>query len=173
MIHEIGFLDARSHQQSHRLSMNENTQGVAEDNETKFAILRIYLKDVSFETPNSPAIFQGEYNPEIKLELNTSLKEIEQFIFEVVLTITVIARVSDKVAFLAEVQQAGLFHIEGFETERFESMTGAYCPHNLYPYAREAISDLVAKGGFPQLLLAPLNFKEIHENRLLYSQSVQ
>ncbi len=144
--------------------MTENTPDAAADNPTKFAILRIYLKDVSFETPNSPVIFQEDYTPEIKLELNTSVKEIEQFIYEIVLTITVTSKVGDKVAFLAEVQQAGLFHIEGVEPEQFQSMTGAYCPHSLYPYAREAISDLVAKGGFPQLLLAPLNFDQILRN---------
>ncbi len=152
--------------------MSENAApGVAGDTQTKFSILRIYMKDVSFETPNSPAIFKDDYTPEVKLELNTGVNQIEPSVFEIVLTITVTSQLGEKVAFLAEVQQAGLFHIEGFDDEQMQSMVGAYCPHNLYPYAREAISDLVAKGGFPQLLLAPLNFEQIHRNNLQAPQS--
>lgn len=147
--------------------MSESAEkDVAAENQTKFSILRIYLKDVSFETPNSPAIFTSEYQPDIKFELNSSVKEVDKFIVEVVLTITVTSKVGDKIAFLAEVQQAGLFHMEGFEGDHFQAMIGAYCPHNLYPYAREAISDLVIKGGFPPLLLAPLNFEQIHKSNL-------
>lgn len=129
----------------------------------QFAIQKIYLKDVSFESPNSPAVFtEGEWKPEINVQINTEVKSGGKDMHEVSLTVTVTARQQDKTAFLVEVKQAGLFLLTGFEKEQLGGMLGAYCPETLFPYAREAISDLVGKGGFPQLLLSPVNFNALY-----------
>jgi len=143
----------------------ENNQAPAEDR-PELSILRIYLKDVSFEIPNSPAIFTVEVKPEISIQLNTSVNELEDNLYEVVLNITVTASHQDKTAFLVEVQQAGIFMVKGFDTAQRGNMLGAYCPNTLVPYAREAISDLVSKGGFPPLLLAPINFDGLHAEKV-------
>jgi preprotein translocase subunit SecB len=132
----------------------------------QFGILRIYLKDVSFETPNSPAIFTQEFRPDVKLQVNTSVNQLEDSLFEVVLNVTVTSNHNEKTAFLVEVQQAGIFQVQGFDETQKGHMLGAYCPETLYPFAREAVSDLVVKGGFPQLLLAPVNFDAIYNQKL-------
>ena len=145
---------------------------MAEENqqatETQFAIQKIYLKDVSFESPNSPATFaEGEWAPEINIQLNTANQLIGPGVYEMVLTITVTAKQKEKTAFLVEVKQAGLFTITGFADENLAGMLGAYCPEVLFPFAREAIADFVNKGGFPPLLVSPVNFQA------LYSQQVE
>ncbi len=131
-------------------------------NQQQFSIQKIYLKDVSFESPNSPAVFSGEWKPEVNVQLNTEIKGLESNMHEVTLSVTVTAKQQDKTAFLVEVKQAGLFQLAGFEQEQLGGMLGAYCPETLFPYAREAISDLVTKGGFPQLLLSPVNFNALY-----------
>ncbi len=136
--------------------------------EQQFAIQKIYLKDVSFESPNSPMVFtEGEFKPEINVQINSGHKTIATDMHEVVLSVTVTAKKDDKTAFLVEVKQAGVFAITGFAQENLAGMLGAFCPETLFPYAREAVSELVSKGGFPQLLLAPVNFNA------LYTQHVQ
>lgn len=131
-------------------------------NQQQFSIQKIYLKDVSFESPNSPAVFTGEWKPEVNVQLNTEIKGLDNNMHEVTLSVTVTAKQQDKTAFLVEVKQAGLFQLAGFEQEQLGGMLGAYCPETLFPYAREAISDLVSKGGFPQLLLSPVNFNALY-----------
>jgi preprotein translocase subunit SecB len=132
-------------------------------NQQQFAIQKIYIKDASLESPNSPAIFQeGQWQPEVNVQINTEGKSTGDNLHEVVLTITVTAKQNGKTAFLAEVKQAGLFLLSGFPQEQLGGMLGAYCPEVLFPFAREAISDLVGKGGFPQLLLAPVNFNALY-----------
>jgi preprotein translocase subunit SecB len=131
-------------------------------NQQQFSIQKIYLKDVSFESPNSPAVFTGEWKPEVNVQLNTEIKGLDNNMHEVTLSVTVTAKQQDKTAFLVEVKQAGLFQLAGFEQEQLGGMLGAYCPETLFPYAREAISDLVTKGGFPQLLLSPVNFNALY-----------
>ena len=142
----------------------ENNQAPAE-NGPEFSILRIYLKDVSFETPNSPGVFAQEFKPEIGLQLNTAIKRIEENLHEVVLNITVTAKQGEKTGFLVEVQQAGIFSLKGFDEAQKGTMLGAYCPNVLFPYAREEISALVTKGGFPPLLLAPINFDVMYAEK--------
>ncbi len=138
------------------------------EEQQQFAIQKIYLKDVSFESPNSPQAFtEGEWKPQINVQINSSNQQIAQDVFEVVLDITVTAKHEEKTAFLAEIKQAGVFTISGFPQENLGGMVGAFCPETLFPYAREVISELVTKGGFPQLLLAPVNFNA------LYTQQVQ
>jgi preprotein translocase subunit SecB len=133
----------------------------------QFSIQKIYVKDMSFETPNSPAVFTQDWKPEINLELNSTATGIAEGIHEVVLSLTVTAKLGDTTAYLAEVQQAGIFAMIGFSQEETAPMLGAFCPGTLYPYARETVSDLVARGGFPQLVLAPINFDA------LYAQQIQ
>lgn len=134
-----------------------------EQNQQQFAIQKIYLKDVSFESPNSPGVFsEGEWKPEINIQLNTEARAIADNVNEVVLTVTVTAKQDDKTAFLVEVKQAGIFQMSGFPKEQMGGMLGAFCPETLFPYAREAISELVSKGGFPQLLLSPVNFNALY-----------
>ncbi len=134
-----------------------------QENQQQFVIQKIFLKDVSFESPNTPGVFQeGEWKPEINVQLNTEAKVISEGLHEVALTVTVTAKQGEKTAFLVEVKQSGLFHMSGFQQEQLGGMLGAYCPEVLFPYAREAISDLVSKGGFPQLLLSPVNFNALY-----------
>ncbi|MDH5472119.1 MAG: protein-export chaperone SecB [Gammaproteobacteria bacterium] len=137
----------------------------------QFAIQKIYLKDVSFESPNAPAVFQdAEWKPEINVQLNTEGKMIAEGIHEVTLAVTVTAKKGDKTAFLVEVKQSGVFQLTGFAPEQLGGMLGAYCPEVLFPFAREAIADLVSKGGFPQLLLSPVNFNALY---MQHQQQVQ
>ena len=139
---------------------------MSDNNAKEFGIQKIYIKDVSFETPNSPEIFREQWQPDINLQLNNNTKTIEDNIHEVILTLTVTAKIGDKTAFLIEVQQAGIFNIKGYSEQEMGAMAGAYCPNILFPYARETISDMVTRGGFPQLLLAPINFDALYQQHL-------
>lgn len=133
--------------------------GAAEDQANpQFAIQRIFTKDISFETPNSPEIFKVEWKPEVKMDLDTKSAKIEDGIFEVVLSLTVTTKVGDQTAFLCEVSQAGVFTIADMPEQQLAHMLGAFCPNILFPYAREAVSNLVNRGTFPQLNLSPVNF---------------
>lgn len=148
----------------------ENNQAQAGDG-PHFGIVRIYLKDVSFETPNSPEVFRQDFKPEVNLQLNTSVNKLDGDLFEVVLNVTVTSKQGDKTGFLVEVQQAGIFELKGYDEAQKGSVLGAYCPNTLYPFAREAISDLVVKGGFPQLLLSPINFDALYTQKMNQAQA--
>ncbi|WP_150138892.1 protein-export chaperone SecB [Candidatus Enterovibrio escicola] len=124
----------------------------------EFTIQRVFLKDVSFEVPNSPSVFQQEWNPDVNLELDTHSHELGEGVFEVVLRLTVTVKNNDCNAFLCEVQQGGIFTVGRMESSQLAHCLGAFCPNILFPYARETISSLVVKGTFPQLNLAPVNF---------------
>ncbi len=133
-----------------------------EQNQQQFAIQKIFIKDISFESPNAPAIFtEGEWKPEVNVQIHTDAKSVSEELHEVTLTVTVTAKQLEKTAFLVEVKQSGIFQMKGFEQEQMAGMLGAYCPETLFPYAREAISDMVTKGGFPQMLLSPVNFNAL------------
>jgi len=149
--------------------MTEANQGAVNNEQAgpAFNIQRIFTKDVSFETPNSPAIFQKEWTPEVKLDLDTRSNKLADDTFEVVLSLTVTAHIGEDVAFLAEVQQAGIFSIAGLDENQMAHSIGSYCPNILFPYAREVIASLVSRGTFPQLNLAPVNFDA------LFAQYVQ
>jgi preprotein translocase subunit SecB len=129
-----------------------------QDQEREFVIQRIYIKDLSFESPNAPEVFRGEWTPQNELNLNTQVNRLDDQNFEVVLSITVTAKLGDKTAFIAEVHQAGVFTLGGFSDQELAPLVGAYCPNILFPYAREALTDVVTKGSFPQLVLQPINF---------------
>ena len=147
-------------------SANENAE-----NQQQFALQKIYVKDLSFETPNSPAVFTQEWKPDVNVELDTKGKEIATDVHEVVLGITVTVKMDGNVAYLVEIHQAGIFTIKGFADNERGAMLGSYCPNVLFPFAREVISDLVTKGGFPQLLLAPVNFDAIYHEHLQRAQA--
>ncbi len=137
----------------------------------QFAIQRIYLKDASFEAPNSPAIFTAEWKPEVNIDLNTAANPIDDGLFEVVLNITATCSMDGKTVYLAEVHQAGLFTVSGIPEEQMAPMLHSFCPNILFPYAREEISSLVTKGSFPQLLLAPINFDALYAQHLQQQQA--
>ena len=137
--------------------------------EKEFAIQKIFIKDVSFEAPNSPSVFTQKWEPNVNLELSTAGRQLADGVHEVVLSLTVTAKLGDKTAYLVEAHQAGVFTIRNFNDQEMGPMLGSFCPNILFPFAREAISDIVTKGGFPQLLLAPVNFDALfaqHMQRL-------
>jgi len=138
------------------------------EEEQQFSVQKIYLKDVSFESPNSPQSFTGgnEWQPQINVNVNSSHSSMGENLYEVILDVTVTAKQDEKTIFLAEVKQAGIFMMAGFADENKGGMLGAYCPETLFPYAREAISELIGKGGFPQLLLSPVNFNALYQQQL-------
>lgn len=138
--------------------------------EMSFQIQRIYTKDVSFEAPNAPQIFQKEWQPEVKLDLDTASGLLGDDVYEVVLRVTVTATLGEETAFLCEVQQAGVFTISGIESTQLAHCLGAYCPNILFPYAREAITSMVSRGTFPQLNLAPVNFDALFMSYLQQQQ---
>jgi preprotein translocase subunit SecB len=127
----------------------------------QFGLQRIYVKDLSFESPASPAVFTQEWKPETNVQFGTAMAKVGEHQYEVVLQVTATVRNGSNVAFIAEVKQAGIFHAEGLEGEALERLLGAQCPSILFPYAREVVSDLVARGTFPQLLLQPMNFDAV------------
>jgi preprotein translocase subunit SecB len=136
----------------------EQSSGAKTSSERQFAVQRVYVKDASFESPNAPDIFRGEWKPAHELNISTKVNRIQDDLFEVVLSVNVSAKLGDKTAFIVEVQQAGIFGISGFSEQEMGAMVGAYCPNLLFPYAREVVSDLVVKGSFPQLVLQHVNF---------------
>ena len=140
---------------------------MTEQAERVFSIQRIYTKDISFETPNSPEIFTLEWKPDINVNLNHEVKDLGENHLEVTLTVTVTAKLGDKTAFLAEAAQAGIFLVKGIPNEEMPPMLAIYCPNILFPYVREVISDLINRGSFPQFTLAPVNFEA------LYAQQIQ
>lgn len=132
----------------------------------EFHIKKIYCKDISFETPNSPAIFRNEWKPNAEMQLRTEAKEVAAGEYEVVLMVTVTLTVGGKTAFLVEVNHAGLFAITGLTSDEMGRTLGSYCPSILFPYAREVVSDLVTRGGFPPFILSPVNFEALYNKHL-------
>ncbi len=131
---------------------------------SQFAIQRVFLKDASLESPQSPNIFkEKEWEPKLDVEMNTKTAALEDGLHEVVLDITVTAQINEKTAFLVEVHQAGVFFIHGVSGEALQRTLGSLCPNILYPYARECVTDLIQRGGFPPVYLAPVNFDAMYE----------
>jgi preprotein translocase subunit SecB len=137
----------------------QNTEAAAEEAQgPQFSLQRIYVRDLSFEAPKSPAIFRQEWTPSVALDLNTRQKALEGDFHEVVLTLSVTVKNGEEVAFIAEVQQAGIFLIQGLDE--------ASMSHTLFPYARETLDSLVTRGSFPALMLAPVNFDALYAQEL-------
>lgn len=139
----------------------------------RFQIQKLYVKDVSFESPAAPAIFGSgsDWQPEVSFQMNTEHNQVGDTLHEVVLGLTVTAAQGERTAFLVEIKQAGLFEIAGFEDQDFQHLLGSYCPGILYPYARAAVADLVQKGGLPQLVLQPINFDVLYAQQRARQQS--
>ena len=139
---------------------------MAEENQTnsekQLVLQKIYIKDLSFESPRSPGVFTSNVSPQTKLNIKSSASEVAPDTQEVTLTLTVEAVNEDKTLFMLEIEQAGLFRIQGYSPEEARMLIGSYCPGTLYPFAREAISDVITRGGFPQLLLQPINFDALY-----------
>lgn len=144
----------------------QNNEIAPQDQEAQFMIQRIYVKDASFETPNTPAVFQQQWEPELTLDLNTANNKLEASVYEVILTVTATVKNKGTVAFLSEVKQAGIFTIQGAPEEQLDHLLGSFCPNILFPYAREAITSQVLRGSFPQLVLAPINFDALYMQQM-------
>jgi preprotein translocase subunit SecB len=143
------------------------------DIQQQFVLQKIYVKDLSFETPNSPQVFLEKWEPDISLQLGNKASSLDETTHEVVLEVTVTAKLKEKTAFLVEVQLAGIFNISGYDQSQLAAVTGSACPQVLFPYAREVISDLVTRGGFPQLLLTPINFEALYRQHLEQGNAAQ
>jgi len=142
------------------------------ENEQFFQIQKVYTKDISFESPNSPAVFAAtEFKPDINVQINTAHQDLGENNYEVALTLTITAKQDDKTAYLVEVKQAGVSTLRGFDDNTTGGMLGAFCPETLFPFAREVVSDLVVKGGFAQLLLQPINFNALYQQHLQQQQA--
>ena len=140
------------------------------EEQKQFSIQRIFVKDISLETPNSPLIFTEKWEPNVEFNLSSNATSVQENLFEVVLNITVTVKVSEKTAYLVEISQAGLFGLVGFAEEEMGPMLGSFCPNTLFPYAREVVSDLVIKAGFPPMLLAPVNFDALYAQHMQQMQ---
>ena len=136
-------------------------------------ILKIYLKDASFECPNAPLIFNEQGQPQINVQLGSTTSPVDDNIHEVMLTLTVTAKSGEKTVYLVEVQQAGLFAIRGLSDEQLHHVLGAFCPNTLFPFAREVLAALIGKGGFTPLLLNPVNFDALYLQRLQQEQQAE
>ena len=133
------------------------------ENEKRLSIAKVYIKDFSFESPQSPTIFSTkDWSPQTNLNLRSTHTDVENNLHEVVLTITVDAKEGEQTVFLVELQQAGLFEVVGYSKEELGAIVGSFCPNMLFPYAREAIAGAIQKGGFPEFVLQPINFDALY-----------
>ncbi|MEI8054555.1 MAG: protein-export chaperone SecB [bacterium] len=146
--------------------LNHKENATQAEPQHEFGIQRIYIKDLSYEAPSTPEIFQTEWAPQVDFNLQTDSKKITDDVYEVVLQVTVTVKLKDITAFLVEVKQAGLFTVKGFTKEQLDPMLGSFCPNILFPYARELISATISHGSFPPLYLAPINFDAMYQEQL-------
>ena len=148
--------------------MAENTNAAAngqaqpQQAQAQLTLQRVYVKDVSFEAPGSPHIFQQQGQPNVELNLSQRSTALAEDTFEVVLSVTATCKVEEKTAYLVEVQQAGIFGLTGFDDQNREVVLATYCPNVLFPYVRQMVSDLVQNGGFPPFFLQPINFDSLY-----------
>jgi preprotein translocase subunit SecB len=140
----------------------EQAAPAAQDQQPAFGIEKIYVKDLSLEIPGAPQIFIQREAPQVSIELTNAASKLEEGVYEAVITVTVTSKLQDKTVFLVEVAQAGIFQIRNVPQENIEMILGVTCPNILFPYAREVVSDLVTRGGFPPVLLNPINFEALY-----------
>ncbi len=148
---------------------DETTNGAAVPAEAagpSFSVEKIYVKDVSFEVPGAPAIFGENVQPELQLNLNQRVQRLSETAFEVVLAVTLTCKAGEKTAYVAEVQQAGVFGLAGLEPQAIDGLLGTQCPNILFPYVRQLLSDLIQAGGFPPFFLQPINFDGLYAETL-------
>jgi preprotein translocase subunit SecB len=142
---------------------DENTNSAPQQ---QLMLQKIYVKDLSFESPKAPMIFTTNVEPQTSVNIRSGSAEVAVNTTEVTLTLTIEAKDKDSTLFLAEVAQSGIFFIQGYTPEEKAVLLGSFCPATLYPFAREAIADLVSRGGFPQLLLQPINFDALYQQAM-------
>lgn len=138
----------------------------SEQQQPVFTIEKIYAKDLSIEVPNAPQIFLDHNQPEVSVQLHSAGDVVSDDTYHVVLTVTVTAKIADKTMFLVEVGQAGVFQIKNVPQEDIDPILSIACPNILFPYARESVSDAVSRAGFMPVVLAPVNFEAIYQQRL-------
>jgi preprotein translocase subunit SecB len=139
---------------------------MADEQQPSFQIEKLYVKDISLEIPGAPQVFMESQSPQLEIQVRNESVQFAEGLFEVVITVTVTAKSGDKTQFLAEAAQAGIFSLRNVPQADLEPLLAVACPTILYPYAREAISDLVTRGGFPPVLLAPVSFEALYAQRL-------
>ncbi len=142
--------------------MAEQEDNLQESNDAQFLIQKVYIKDSSFETPNSPEIFKMDWKPVVDMHMTNEANPVGDNLFDVVLSLTLTVKIEDKVAYLVEINQGGIFLINNIPDDVIERMLATVCANILFPFAREAIADIVTRGGFPQLLLSPVNFDALY-----------
>ena len=142
------------------------TAGAANSSAAQFTVEKIYVKDVSFEAPNTPHVFNEQGQPQLNMNLNQKVARLDGDLFEVVLGITLTCTVNERTVYLAEVEQAGIFGLAGFDDRTLDMMLGTYCPNVLFPYVRQSISDLITAGGFPPFYMQPINFEALYAEGL-------
>ena len=132
----------------------------------QIVLQKLYVKDASFEAPNAPQIFQEEGQTNLQLNMSQKVGNVADNVYEVLLTLTLTCTLGEKTAYLAEVQQAGIFGIAGFDNRNLEAILSTYCPNVLFPYARQVVGEMIQNGGFPPYLLQPINFDQIYAEQL-------
>ena len=156
---------------------DETTNGVAapaaqqDATGPAFTVEKVYVKDVSFEAPGAPAIFSEPGQPDLQLNLNQRVQRLNEALFEVVLGVTLTCKIGEKTAYVAEVQQAGVFALVGLEPQAIDVLLGTQCPAILFPYVRTLVSDLIQAGGFPPFYLQPINFEGLYAETLRQRQA--
>ncbi len=152
--------------------MTEENQAAAQAGHQgpTMSLQKIYTKDVSFEAPNAPHVFNEQGQPDIKLNLNQKVNKLDENTYEVALTATVTCTVNEKTAYLVEVCNSGIFGMQNFEDQALHQTLGVYCPNVLFPYVRQQISDMVIAGGFQPLLLQPVNFEQMYAQQMRQAQ---
>ncbi|MGH1471861.1 MAG: protein-export chaperone SecB [Cellvibrionaceae bacterium] len=147
-----------------------NEQAAQEGNDQQFALQRIYIKDLSYESPLGVAAFNQNWKPQVNQEINTNNTKVGEDAYEVVLSLTITVKLDDKVAFLIELQQAGIFAIKGLENQQIAHVLNTMCLQILFPYARETIDSIIIKGSFPALMLPPINFDALYAQAVAQQQ---
>jgi preprotein translocase subunit SecB len=141
------------------------TEATQENRQAIFNMDKIYVKDLSLEIPHAPKIFMGRDSPQVDVQLHTQASSVEEGLFEVVVMATVTAKIGEKIMFLIEVKQAGIFQIRNVPTDELEPILAVMCPNILFPYMREVVSDVAVRGGFAPVLLNPINFDAIYQQQ--------
>lgn len=146
---------------------------MSEQQQATFSIEKVYLKDASLEIPNAPQIFLEPESPQIEVSIHNQAAALEAGLYEVVLTVTITAKIKDKTVFLVETAQAGIFQIQNVPQQDIDPVLGIACPSILLPYAREAVSSMVQRAGFPPVVLQHMNFETLYQQRLQQQQQQQ
>lgn len=149
--------------------MAKDTEQKQDAGQPQFSIQRIYLKDLSFETPQGPSAFKKKWQPKVSQDLNTKTDQVEEGLYEVALRVTITVADGEDTIYIVEAEQAGLFNVNGFAEEQLPQILNTTCPGILFPYLRETLDNVVTKGSFPALLLPPINFDALYANALQQS----